>query len=200
MAPCTEDIYLNLPGRYRLPKGKVLKLKKYIYGLRQSAYHWHRLFAKWLTNYGYENIDSIERILSRIISRLARMRITLVARTGAASQDGPSCSTEPWYVELKEAAGYSHQQHGERVLRRRNAVSQCGLDSVYLRRMLEQIMGYKQTRLTWIAQDNAACINLVKGAGMYNRAEHIDTRIYRTSTPFVDLDVSSHAPPCPSPI
>jgi hypothetical protein len=28
-------------------------------------------------------------------------------------------------------------------------------------------MGYKQTRPTWIAQDNAACIYLVKGAGMY---------------------------------
>jgi hypothetical protein len=28
MSPCKEDIYLNLPGRYRLPKGKVLKLKK----------------------------------------------------------------------------------------------------------------------------------------------------------------------------
>jgi hypothetical protein len=33
-------------------------------------------------------------------------------------------------VELKEAVGYSHQQHGERVLRRRNAVSQCALDCV----------------------------------------------------------------------
>jgi hypothetical protein len=45
-------------------------------------------------------------------------------------------------------------------------VSQCALDCVYLRRP------------TWIAQDNAACIYLVKGAGMYNRAKHIDTRIY----------------------
>jgi hypothetical protein len=58
MSPCKEDIYLNLPGRYRLPKGRVLKLKKYIYGLRQSAFHWHQLFAKWLANYGFENIDS----------------------------------------------------------------------------------------------------------------------------------------------
>ena len=57
-------------------------------------------------------------------------------------------------------------------------MSQCALDSVYLRRMLE-MMGYKQSRPTWIAQDNAACIYLVKGAGMYNRAKHIDTRIYR---------------------
>jgi hypothetical protein len=58
MSPCKEDIYINLPGKYRLPKGKVLKLKKYIYGLRHSAFHWHQLFAKWLANYGFENIDS----------------------------------------------------------------------------------------------------------------------------------------------
>ena len=32
---------------------------------------------------------------------------------------------------------------------------------------------------TKIAQDNNACIYLVKGAGMYNRAKHIDTRVYR---------------------
>ena len=42
-----------------------------------------------------------------------------------------------------------------------------------------QIMGYEQHGPTPIAQDNAACIYLVKGAGMYNRAKHIDTRIYR---------------------
>ena len=58
------------------------------------------------------------------------------------------------------------------------AVSQCALDCVYLRRVMH-IMGYKQSGPTPIAQDNAACIYLVKGAGMYNRAKHIDTRIYR---------------------
>jgi hypothetical protein len=58
MSPCKEDIYINLPSRYRLPKGKVLKLKKYIYRLRQSAFHWHQLFSKWLANHGFENIDS----------------------------------------------------------------------------------------------------------------------------------------------
>ena len=53
-----QDIYLNLPGKYRLPKGKVLKLRKYIYGLKQSAAHWHKMFAAWLTEYGFQNIDS----------------------------------------------------------------------------------------------------------------------------------------------
>ena len=42
-----------------------------------------------------------------------------------------------------------------------------------------QFMGYEQQTPTPIAQDNAACIYLVKGAGMYNRAKHIDTRVYR---------------------
>jgi len=58
------------------------------------------------------------------------------------------------------------------------SVSLCGLDYVYLRRMLD-MMGYKQTRATPIAQDNNACTFLVKGAGMYARARHIDTRVYR---------------------
>ena len=40
------------------------------------------------------------------------------------------------------------------------------------------MMGYKQFNPTPIPQDNNACIFLVKGSGMYNRAKHIDTRIY----------------------
>ena len=42
-----------------------------------------------------------------------------------------------------------------------------------------EIVDYKQTGPTLMAQDNNACIYLVKGSGMYNRAKHIDTRIYR---------------------
>jgi hypothetical protein len=38
---------------------------------------------------------------------------------------------------------------------------------------------YMQTFPTPITQDNNACIFLVKGSGMYNRAKHIDTRVYR---------------------
>ncbi len=58
------------------------------------------------------------------------------------------------------------------------SVSQCARDCVYLRRIME-MMGYKQSLPTPIAQNNNACIFLVKGSGMYNRAKHIDTRIYR---------------------
>ena len=56
-------------------------------------------------------------------------------------------------------------------------MSLYGLDYVYLRCMLD-MMGYKQRGATPITQDNNVCIFLVKGSGMYNRARHIDTRVY----------------------
>jgi len=49
---------------------------------------------------------------------------------------------------------------------------------VYFRRIM-QILGYEQTSPTLIAQDNNACIFLVKGSGMYARTKHIDTRVHR---------------------
>jgi len=56
------------------------------------------------------------------------------------------------------------------------SVSQCALDCVYLRRIME-LLGYQQTAPTFIAQDNDACVFLVKGSGMYARTKHIDTRV-----------------------
>merc|ERR1712230_188021 len=58
LAPCKEDIYLNFPGRYKLPKGKCLKCRSYVYGLKQSAARWHELFSGWLSQHGFENLDT----------------------------------------------------------------------------------------------------------------------------------------------
>ena len=44
---------------------------------------------------------------------------------------------------------------------------------------MTELMGFKQEDGTPIAQDNNACIYLVKSSGMYNKAKHIDTRVYR---------------------
>jgi hypothetical protein len=52
------------------------------------------------------------------------------------------------------------------------------LDCVYLSRITD-MLGYKQINPTPTAQDTNACIFLVKGSGMYNRAKHIDSRTYR---------------------
>jgi len=45
------------------------------------------------------------------------------------------------------------------------SVSQCALDCVYLRRIME-LLGYDQTAPTLITQDNNVCIFLVKGSGI----------------------------------
>jgi KUP system potassium uptake protein len=58
------------------------------------------------------------------------------------------------------------------------SVSQCAVECVYLRRLMEQI-GYAQGSPTPIAQDNMACIYLTQGARMYHKAKHIDTRVYK---------------------
>jgi len=58
------------------------------------------------------------------------------------------------------------------------SVSQCALDCVYLRGIV-QLLGYEQTAPTLIAQDNNACIFLVKGSGMHVRAKYTDTRVHR---------------------
>ena len=58
------------------------------------------------------------------------------------------------------------------------SVSQCAVECVYLRRLMEQL-GYQQNAPTPIAQDSMACIFLTQGARMYHKAKHIDTRVYK---------------------
>jgi len=58
------------------------------------------------------------------------------------------------------------------------SVSQCALDCVYLRRIME-LLRYQQTAPNLIAQDKNVCIFLIKGSGMYAHAKHIDTRVHR---------------------
>jgi len=43
LAECKERVYINLPGKYRLPKGKVLQCRRLIYGLKQAAHGWNQM-------------------------------------------------------------------------------------------------------------------------------------------------------------
>ena len=369
MAPCKEDIYLNFPGKYRLPPGKCLKCRSYVYGLKQSAARWHELFSGWLKAYGFTNLDddgvtyikcqpgphgqqskivlsmhvddglaasndplmyqsfmtalkkdfelsdcgelswllgckveqdreagtvrlTQEKYCNDVLKRFqmhecspaatpceANMHLSaddcppLHARDPAVVRNYQQCVGACMYLTcftrgdcsfaVNQCARFMHNPGPthiaaiKRVLRylagtrtrgityrrdtidasavamdksvlpnhisacadadhagahdRRSvsgyavmlagamvmwtskrqpvtaisstesefySVSQCALDCVYLRRVLE-LLGYPQQGPTLIAQDNNACIYLVKGAGMYQRAKHIDTRIYR---------------------
>ena len=385
LAPCKEDIYLNFPGRYKLPKGKCLKCRSYVYGLKQSAARWHELFSGWLSQHGFENLDtdgvtfikkqtnadkSVSKIMLSIhvddglaasnddemyqqflhelkadfeLSDCGELQWLLGCKVEQDRVNGTVRLTQQKYCEdvlrrfqmhdstpvatpcevnmhltdedcppqdqrdpevvrayqqcvgacmyltcftrgdcsfaVNQCArfmnnpGPSHIAAIKRVLRylagtktrgityKRNAgdssaermgfavqanqltacadadhagakdrrsvsgyalmlngamvmwtskrqpvtavsstesefysVSQCALDCVYLRRILD-LMGYKQAVPTLIAQDNNACIYLVKGAGMYQRAKHIDTRIYRVRELSASGDVSLYKVP-----
>jgi len=53
---CKEEIYLRLPGQYSLPDGKVLRLRKMLYGLKNSAFAWNEHFTKWMKDHGFSNV------------------------------------------------------------------------------------------------------------------------------------------------
>ena len=53
---CKEEIYLRLSGKYSLPDGKVLRLRKMLYGLKNSAFAWNEHFTKWMKDHGFSNV------------------------------------------------------------------------------------------------------------------------------------------------
>ena len=58
LAECKERVDINLPGKYRLPKGTVLQCRRLIYGLKQAAHGCNHMFVKLLLDYGFVNLDN----------------------------------------------------------------------------------------------------------------------------------------------
>jgi len=58
LAECKDRVYINLPGKYRLPKGRVLQCQRLIYGQKQAVHSWNQMFVKWLLDYGGINLDN----------------------------------------------------------------------------------------------------------------------------------------------
>jgi len=150
--------------------------------------------ARFMANPGPTHIAAIRRVL-RYLAGTRSLGLTFTRTSGAhanqlyATADADHAgaddrrSVSGWAVLLNGAmvSWASKRQPVTAISSTESefySVSLCGLDCVYLRRMMD-MMGYKQIAATAIAQDNNACIFLVKGSGMYNRARHIDTRVYR---------------------
>ena len=49
-----EDVYLHPPEGYKVPEGKVLKLKKSLYGLKKSPHYWNCKFNEVMIENGYK--------------------------------------------------------------------------------------------------------------------------------------------------
>ncbi|KAL0332868.1 UNVERIFIED_CONTAM: Retrovirus-related Pol polyprotein from transposon RE1 [Sesamum calycinum] len=48
-----EDIYMEAPAGYLVPPGKVCKLKRSLYGLKQASRQWNQEFTTKLVQYGF---------------------------------------------------------------------------------------------------------------------------------------------------
>jgi hypothetical protein len=57
-APLQEEIYMRAPDVMNVPAGKVLHLRKAMYGLKQSGRAWYRDITLKLNNYGLFRIES----------------------------------------------------------------------------------------------------------------------------------------------
>lgn len=54
---CKEKIFVQLPGEYRLPPGKMLRCLKFQYGPKNSALAWNEYLNAWMARHGYINIE-----------------------------------------------------------------------------------------------------------------------------------------------
>ena len=49
-----EDIYLQLPDIFGKDSGKIVKLLKTLYGLKQASHEWHNALVRVLKEFGFE--------------------------------------------------------------------------------------------------------------------------------------------------
>jgi len=160
--------------------------------------------ARFMANPGPTHIVAIRRVL-RYLAGTRSLGLTFTRASGAhanqlyATADADHAgandrrSVSGWAVLLNGAmASWASKRQPVTAISSTESefysVSLRGLDCVYLRRMMD-MMGYKQIAATAIARDKNACIFVVKGSGMYNRARHIGTirELARGATPEVKL-------------
>ena len=151
--------------------------------------------ARFMNNPGPSHVSAAKRIL-RYLAGSADLGLTYRRSTQKAAANALTASADADHAggdDRRSVSGWAVMLNGAMIswASKRQpvtavsstesefyAVSQCAIECVYLRRVME-LLGFQQTGPTPIAQDNYACICLTKGARMYHKAKHIDTRIYR---------------------
>ena len=101
---CKEEIYIRLPGQYSLPDGKVLRLRKMLYGLKNSAFAWNEHFTKWMKDHGFTNVDGDGVTFVKIENQRSGSSSKLIV--GMHVDDGIVCASskevyEKFIVELQ---------------------------------------------------------------------------------------------------
>ncbi len=151
--------------------------------------------ARFLNNPGPSHIAVVKRIL-RYIAGTASLGLTYRKSNDAQEANNLNASADADHTganDRRSVSGWCVMLNGSMIswASKRQpvtaisstesefySVSQCVVECVYLRRLMEKI-GYAKKSPTLIAQDNMACIYHTQGARMYHKAKHIDTRVYK---------------------
>jgi len=101
LAECKERVYINLPGKYRLPKGKVLQCRRLIHSLKQTAHGWNQMLVKWLLDYGFINVDNNGVTFVNNVTKddgsLSKILLSIYVDDGLVA-----CSDEAMYKEFND--------------------------------------------------------------------------------------------------
>jgi hypothetical protein len=65
-----EDIYMNQPKSFVIPKKEniVCKLKKSLYGLKQSRKQWNKIFDSFMLSHGFKRFDYDSCVYLKIVN------------------------------------------------------------------------------------------------------------------------------------
>lgn len=88
-ADIDTDVYMDLPPGYHLPPGKVIKLRKSLYGLRQSPGLFHDSLEAWLRNYGFKAINE-DGTIFKLVRGHEHVILTLFVDDGLCATNSES--------------------------------------------------------------------------------------------------------------
>ena len=151
--------------------------------------------ARFMANPGPQHVQAAKQVL-RYLKGTKHKRLTFRRQTGKlantmisyADADHAACletrRSVTGYIIMLNGAAVSWQSKRQQVTALSTAEAEyyaasiCACEIIYLRRILED-MGFAQAGPTTMWEDNAACIHMSETSVQYNKARHIDTRVYR---------------------
>ena len=97
-----ERVYIDLPGKCRLPKSKVLQCRRLFYGLKQVAHGWNQLYVKWLIDNGFTNINKDSVVFVKNVRKddgsFSKIRLSIHVDT-----ELEACRDEAMYKKVIDA-------------------------------------------------------------------------------------------------
>ena len=81
-----QDLYVQLPPGYQTPDGYVARLCRSLYGLRDSAYRFHKTLSDWMVEYWFTLLDA-DRTLFKLEKNGATIIVALYVDDGLCAHN-----------------------------------------------------------------------------------------------------------------